>query len=78
MPLIPPATQFDPRITQLDLRLSKILRFGRSRLQANVDVYNVFNASTPLVINTTYGPNWLQPTQIMDGRLAKIGVEWTF
>jgi hypothetical protein len=30
------------------------------------------------VINNTYGPDWLKPTQIMDGRLAKFGVEVTF
>jgi hypothetical protein len=76
--LIQPATLFDPRITQLDLRLSKILKAGGARVQASFDLYNAFNRSTALVINNTYGPDWLKPTQIMDGRLAKFGVEVTF
>jgi hypothetical protein len=38
----------------------------------------VFNENTPLVINTTYGPNWLQPTQIMDARLLKVGFQLEF
>ena len=49
MPLIPPQTQFEDRLNQLDLRLSKVMRMGpRYRLQANFDVYNVFNASSML------------------------------
>jgi hypothetical protein len=43
-----------------------------------IDVYNVFSGNTPLVINTTYGPNWLQPTQIMDARLLKLGFQLEF
>jgi hypothetical protein len=76
--LIQPATLFDPRINQLDLRLSKTVRIGGGRVQANFDLYNAFNRSTALVINNTYGSDWLKPTQIMDGRLAKFGVEVTF
>jgi hypothetical protein len=48
------------------------------RLRAIVDVYNVFNQNTALVINTAYGPSWLSPTQIMDGRLIKLGFQLEF
>ena len=76
--LIQPATEFDPRINQLDLRLTRAFKLNATRLRAIVDLYNVFNRNAALVINTTYGPNWLSPTQIMDGRLLKLGVQLEF
>jgi hypothetical protein len=76
--LIQPATEFDPRINQLDLRLTRAFKLNTMRLRGIIDVYNVFNENTPLVINTTYGPNWLQPTQIMDARLLKLGFQLEF
>jgi hypothetical protein len=48
------------------------------RMRAIVDGYNVFNHNTALVINTTYGPSWLSPQQIMDGRLLKLGFQVEF
>jgi hypothetical protein len=76
--LIQPATEFDPRINQLDLRLTRAFKLNATRLRAIVDLYNVFNRNAALVINTTYGPSWLSPTQIMDGRLLKLGVQLEF
>ena len=76
--LIQPATSFSDRINQVDLRLSRPLKIRTVRVSANLDLYNVFNQNTPLVINTAYGDNWLRPTQIMDGRLAKFGVQVDF
>jgi hypothetical protein len=66
------------RITQMDVRLSKMLRFGHTSLQANVDLYNAFNASTVLQVNSTYGTNWLMPTQILDARLLKFSMQIDF
>jgi hypothetical protein len=63
----------------VDLRVAKILRLPRGfRLNATVDVYNAFNASPILSINTRYGPQWLQPQSILDGRLVKFGGQLTF
>ena len=62
VPLITPQTQFEDRLTQLDLRLTRTMRLGpRYRLQANFDVYNVFNASAMLTPNNTYGSQWRVP-----------------
>jgi hypothetical protein len=41
-------------------------------------LYNALNASPVLLLNTTYGPNWEQPTQILPGRLFKFGAQVTF
>ena len=43
--LIEPGTLYGDRVNQFDLRLAKILRFGRTRTNVGLDVYNVFNAT---------------------------------
>jgi hypothetical protein len=73
VPLIAPNTMFEGRRSQLDLRIGKRFRMGpKSRLQANLDLYNALNGSAILTINNTYGPNWLQPLRILDARLLQI------
>lgn len=77
--LIEPNTMFEDRIYQVDLRLGKSFRFQHGvRLNATIDLYNALNASPILSINTRYGPQWLQPQQILDGRLVKFGAQLTF
>ena len=76
--IIEPQTMFEGRINQLDVRLTKTFRVGRSRLQGSFDVYNVLNASSILAINTRYGPAWLTPTQILDARLFKFALQVNF
>ena len=79
--LIPPSTLFDDRIQQLDLRVSRTFAMGTNKLRGNVDVYNVFNASTILNENTRYttqNNQWLNAIQIMGGRLFKFSAQLTF
>ena len=52
--LIPANTIYDDRIQQLDVRFSRTFPMGRSRVQGNIDVYNMFNASTILNEQTRY------------------------
>ena len=42
------------------------------------DIYNLFNASTVLGVNTRYGPSWLLPSNILGARLFKLGVQVDF
>ena len=76
--LIPPATMFEDRITQMDVRLGKIFRVGDVRIHGMFDIYNLFNANSVLRLNTGFGPAWLQPIQILDGRLFKFGAQIEF
>ena len=76
--LLEPNTMFEKRLTQVDLRLTKIVRLRQLRLQGMFDVYNAFNANTVLALNTTYGSTWLRPTSILAGRLFKFGVQVDF
>ena len=41
------------------------------RLQANFNIYNVFNGSASSVLNTNYGSLWLQPSLLQDGRMVQ-------
>jgi hypothetical protein len=59
--LIPSATQFEDRLHQIDVRFTRNLRAGRTRLRVNFDVYNVFNAGDVLRRTDRYGTSWLSP-----------------
>ena len=43
-----------------------------------VDIYNALNANPVVSFNTTYGPTWLTPTQILVGRFVKVGARFEF
>jgi Carboxypeptidase regulatory-like domain len=78
--LVTPGTMYGNRINQLDARVAKILRVGRSRTRVGVDVYNTLNSGAVLTYNTTFVPGgtWLQPVTILTPRLFKISAEVTF
>jgi len=76
--LIPPSTVFGDRFNQLDFRLTKRLKVLGTAVQGTFDLYNVLNASTVLAFNPTFGPAWLTPTNMMTGRLAKLGFQIRF
>jgi hypothetical protein len=78
IPLIAPASVFGERILQLDVRVAKTLRYRGIRIRGLLDIGNLLNASTVLLQNNTYGPNWQQPTFIMPGRLIKPAVQVDF
>jgi len=79
VPLIAPGTMFGDRMNQVDLRVGKNFRLrGGVRIRALVDFANVLNANAVLVLNTTYGANWLRPTYVLPGRLIKPNVQIDF
>jgi hypothetical protein len=79
VPLIAPGTTYGGRLNQIDFRVARVFRFGSSaRVLANVDLYNMFNASPTLALNTTYGSAWLRPLQILQGRLLKFSAQLDF
>jgi hypothetical protein len=79
VPLIIPQTAFEDRFTRLDFRVGKQIRVNnRVRLQANADFYNLLNGAAVLALNTTYGPQWLVPSAIQDGRMVQFSGSLTF
>ena len=76
--LIVPNQDFGPRVTQLDLRMSKLFRMANKRVSVNFDLANILNRNDVLGITTTYGAAWQTPTTIIDPRLFKIGAQFDF
>jgi hypothetical protein len=73
-----PGDVFGDRITQVDLRIAKLLRFGRTRTNIGLDVYNLLNSNVPLNYVTMYGTTWRNPNSILDARFAKISAQIDF
>jgi hypothetical protein len=76
--VVDPGQEFVKHIQQLDLRLSKILKMGRTRAALSVDFANLLNANYTQTITTAYGSRWLAPANIMDARLIKLGAQFDF
>jgi Carboxypeptidase regulatory-like domain len=71
--IINPDLVYLDRDNQLDFRVGKVLRWGRTRSTVNLDLYNALNRSTILTTNASYAV-WQTPTSISNPRLAKISV----
>jgi hypothetical protein len=78
-----------PQITVVDFRVGKVLRFGGTRTNVGIDVYNLLNANTGQAYNGTYtrlngGANttstnfWGTPTLILPARFVKFSVQLDF
>ena len=78
--LIQPGTLYGDRLNELDLRLAKILRFGRTRANVGLDIYNLFNRAAVLTYNQAFVPNgnWLAPTSVLQPRFVKISAQFDF
>jgi hypothetical protein len=76
--LVAPGTMYGARLTQIDLRVGKILQIGHIRATPTLDVYNLLNVSTVLSQSNVYGPAWLQPQSILPARFAKVGLQLAF
>jgi hypothetical protein len=77
----------DPRRTQIDLRVAKVLRFGRTRSDVGIDLNNLLNTNYPTAYNTTYtysvnntlqGGTWANPTAIYGARFVRVNFTVTF
>ncbi|MBZ5556999.1 MAG: carboxypeptidase regulatory-like domain-containing protein [Acidobacteriia bacterium] len=80
--LMEPNTVFGDRLNQFDMRFARMFRMNKYRFQGMVDIYNVFNKAAVLAYNTTFSTaatsEWLHPTDVLQGRLVKIGGQFTF
>jgi hypothetical protein len=75
--LVEPRSMYGERLNQLDLRIGKILRFGRTRLNVGFDVYNALNSNAVLTVNPAYD-SWQQPQEILNARFAKVVFQLNF
>ena len=69
-------------LSQLDLRASKRFTVGKYRLRGDFDLFNVLNSNWPYTVNTTFSTastsQWLRPTNVLQARFFKLGVQIDF
>ena len=77
----------DNRRTQIDMRVAKVFRFGKTRLDVGVDGENLLNTNYPTgyadtyqysVGNTALGGTWNNPTAIYTPRYARLNFTVSF
>jgi hypothetical protein len=84
--LIPPGSLCGDRVNEFDVRLGKILKFGRTRTNVGLDFYNVLNANPALTYNPAYTFNpalttqapWPRPTTVLQARFVKFSAQIDF
>jgi hypothetical protein len=78
-----PGQVYADRINSVDLRVAKVLRFGRTSTNVGFDFYNLLNSNTGTAFNSVYdvatnGQTWLRPTSILNPRFARFNVTVNF
>jgi hypothetical protein len=83
--LVEPGTLYGARQNNMDMRVAKILRFGETRAQVGMDVYNLLNTDVVTAYNQGYsaptatrGSIWLTPTAILPARYVRLNVQIDF
>lgn len=81
--LIPPGTMYAARLNETDMRLSKKIKISeRLSLRLDMDLYNLFNSSAPLTVQSRYTSTnpagWGAPLTVLPGRLVKFGAQLYF
>jgi hypothetical protein len=77
----------DKRRQQVDMRVAKIVRIGRTRSDIGVDIQNLFNTNYPTAYDNTYqyspgntlmGGTWNNPTSIYTARFVRLNLTVNF
>ncbi len=81
--LVLPGEVYGERVTQVDMRFAKVVRFGGKRADIGVDLYNLFNTNNAAGYEQTFdyatnGATWLNPTSIVPPRFARVNVTLNF
>jgi hypothetical protein len=76
--LVQPGTVYGDRLNGVDLRLGKILKYGRTRSLVSVDIFNLLNSNAVDVYQQNYGTAYLNPLSITQARFFKISAQIDF
>jgi hypothetical protein len=68
---------YTERRNELDMRIGKVLRFGRTRTVLSMDIYNALNSDSMINQNQNYA-SWLAPTEILNARLLKFSIAFDY
>ena len=75
--IVEPGTLYGERLNQVDFRIGKVLRFGRTSTNLSFDLYNAFNRDTILGQSINYA-TWQDAQILIQGRIAKISAQFDF
>jgi hypothetical protein len=76
--IVQPGSLYGDRLTHVDFRVGKNLRYGRTQTLISLDVFNLFNSNTPDVYQPSFGATYLNPLSITVPRLFKISAQIDF
>jgi hypothetical protein len=79
--LLDPGALYGDYVRQVDMRVGKIMRFGRTRTLVGVDIYNLFNANPGLTYQQSFvgaGPTWDNPTTLLMPRFVRFNITTDF
>jgi hypothetical protein len=83
--LVKPGDVWGDRLNEVDFRVGKNLRLGKTRGLVALDLYNLANSNSAITNNQTFNPTvtagsaaWLSPTSVMTARIAKITMQFDF
>ena len=81
--MLVPGVLYGGRVTQVDMRFAKIVRFGTRRTDIGVDLYNAFNTSDANMFVQTYdyatnGATYMRPSAIVSPRFVRVNVRFDF
>jgi hypothetical protein len=68
---------YTERLNQIDLRFGKIIRYGRTRTNISLDVFNVLNKDTVATENTAY-ESLYRPNSLIQARFMKVSAQFDF
>ena len=83
VPLIAPSTELTPRITQVDISVSKKIAFERISFSPKLDIFNALNSSAyhtvrTLTYSTAPGATYKLPGSILQGRIFRLAMVVNF
>lgn len=77
VPLLEPGTMYGDRFNQVDFRVGKVLKYGRTSSLVSLDLFNVLNSNSVLAESSVYS-QWRTPTVILPARFIKLSVQVDF
>jgi carboxypeptidase family protein len=77
IPLAPPGTDFAERVNQLDVSFAKWFQVGKTRLQGQLDFFNVLNQSSVLAVRSLnyLTTSYMQPSSVLQGRIIRLATQ---
>ena len=80
LPLTAPATEYAPRVNQVDFSASKSFQVARFRIQPKLDIFNALNSDDYTAVSSMVyaAAAYKRPSVILQGRVIRIGadVKW--